>query len=81
MNLHNNRYYQYCLCLTLLGVFFTILTKYNGILILQVTPWSLQVEVNGSAISSRCLVDPQIPANNVPEQKLAEYSQISQVHN
>ncbi|MBE9005290.1 hypothetical protein IQ259_09600 [Fortiea sp. LEGE XX443] len=76
----SNRYYKYFVYLTLFGTFLAVLTKYDGIITVHVTPLSLRVEVNRFTSSAGCFVDPQIPENRLPEQKVAEYSRISQVH-
>jgi hypothetical protein len=80
MNPLSDRKYRYFVYLAFLITFLAVLAKYDGIVTVQVTPLSLRVKVDGSTSPPWCLVDPQIPENHLPENKLAEYSKILQVH-
>ena len=59
MNLLNNQNFKYFAYLALLTTSLAVLAKFDGTVIVQVTPLRLQVEVKNH--SAECLIDPQLP--------------------
>ncbi|MDJ0795393.1 MAG: hypothetical protein QNJ51_00950 [Calothrix sp. MO_167.B12] len=78
MSLINNRGFKHLAYMALSTSLLAMLANFNGIVTVRVTPWRIMVVVNGSP--PRCLIDPQIPEGQFPEQKFAKHSRISGVH-
>lgn len=66
-----NQNFRYFVYLALLTTLLGVIAKFDGVITVQVAPWSLQVKVQGS--SSQCLNDLPPPEGqpNVLKRKLA----------